>query len=154
MLKRGGIFMAVGGAFMVLFLTSSASIPGMPPLDGDELIMFFLLIIGGVFILAVAFNRFGVDQSVPVLPNQAGQSHAEPPIGPAVGKVQITSLPSGAEILVDGKFAGCTPSEVMLVPGEHGVKVGLNGREWSRTLTISRGRITLHADLTEAAVRE
>jgi hypothetical protein len=63
--------------------------------------------------------------------------------------VHITSSPSGAEIYVDGKFVGNTPSAINIAAGEHVVKVRINGQEWSRSLQITAGEINVHADLTE-----
>jgi hypothetical protein len=62
-------------------------------------------------------------------------------------KVHITSSPSGGEIYVDGKFFGNTPSDITLIVGEHIVKVSVNGTEWSRTIQITSGEVSLHAEL-------
>jgi hypothetical protein len=63
--------------------------------------------------------------------------------------VHITSSPSGAEIFIDGKFVGNTPSDITIATGEHIVKVTSGGKEWSRTIQITAGEISVHADLTE-----
>jgi hypothetical protein len=65
----------------------------------------------------------------------------------ATAKVHITSSPTGGEIFVDGKFFGNTPSDITLTVGEHVLKVTVGGREWSRTVQITAGEITVHADL-------
>jgi hypothetical protein len=65
----------------------------------------------------------------------------------ATAKVHITSSPSGGEIYVDGKFFGNTPSDVTLTAGEHVVKITVGGREWSRTIQITAGEITVNADV-------
>jgi hypothetical protein len=61
-------------------------------------------------------------------------------------KVHITSSPSGGEIYVDGKFHGNTPSDITLPVGEHSIKVLVNGREWSRTVQITSGDISIQAE--------
>ena len=79
---------------------------------------------------------------------------AEPPLPPQAqavtipdqAKVHITSSPSDGEIYVDGKFFGNTPSDITIATGEHGVKVTFGGKEWSRTIQITSGEISLHAE--------
>jgi hypothetical protein len=63
--------------------------------------------------------------------------------------VHFKSDPEGAEILVDGKLIGTTPSELVLAVGEHTIKFVKAGfREWERTLQVSAGgRITVSAEL-------
>jgi len=54
--------------------------------------------------------------------------------------VEIKSTPAGAEITVDDKFMGSTPSSLRLAEGDHKVKLEKSGFEiWERTLTISAG---------------
>lgn len=62
-------------------------------------------------------------------------------------KVHITSTPSGGEIYVDGKFFGTTPSDVTLAAGEHIVKITIGGKEWLRSIQITAGEISIHADM-------
>jgi len=66
-------------------------------------------------------------------------------VPPGAAKVHITSVPSGGEISVDGKFFGNTPSDINLASGEHIVRVG--GKEWTRTVQITGGEIQLQAEL-------
>jgi hypothetical protein len=54
--------------------------------------------------------------------------------------VEINSTPSGAEITVDEKFMGNTPSSLRLTAGEHKIKLEKSGfKTWERTLTVSSG---------------
>jgi hypothetical protein len=55
----------------------------------------------------------------------------------------------GADINVDGKFMGSTPSTIQLSPGEHLVSVEKEGlRPWQRTMTVSAGgSVTIDATL-------
>ncbi|MBK9172854.1 MAG: trypsin-like peptidase domain-containing protein [Blastocatellia bacterium] len=53
---------------------------------------------------------------------------------------EIVSEPDGAEIFVNGKFVGSTPSRISLSPGEHEIKVIRKGfKEWVRSVTIAVG---------------
>lgn len=66
-------------------------------------------------------------------------------------RVHVTSSPSGGEIYVDGKFFGNAPSDITIPTGEHTFKVLIGGREWSRSVEITAGEITIHADVTDIA---
>ncbi len=66
---------------------------------------------------------------------------------PTGATVHITSSPSGGEIYIDGKFFGNTPSDLTLAAGEHSVRVALAGKEWSRTVQITSGQISIHAEI-------
>jgi hypothetical protein len=64
--------------------------------------------------------------------------------------VTISSTPSSADVEVDGKFVGNTPSSSALQPGEHSVRVTKKGfKTWERKLTVSGGTATLNAELEE-----
>ncbi len=63
-------------------------------------------------------------------------------------KCNFGSTPPGAEITVDGKYLGSTPSEIPLSTGTHVVIFSMPGfSQWKRELTVSPG-----AELTVAAV--
>ena len=63
-------------------------------------------------------------------------------------KLQVTSLPQGADIEVDGKFVGNTPSAIHLEPGEYTVAVKKNGYAgWERRVKVSGGNVSLVAEL-------
>lgn len=64
-------------------------------------------------------------------------------------RVHITSSPSGGEIYIDGKFFGSTPSDITLPAGQHAIKIAGGGREWSRSIEITPGEISVHADLSD-----
>src|ERR1700730_5630947 len=74
-----------------------------------------------------------------------GKVSSAPAQGIRQATVHITSSPSGGEIYVDGKFVGNTPSDITIVSGEHIVKVTSGGKEWSRSIQITSGEISLHA---------
>jgi hypothetical protein len=70
----------------------------------------------------------------------------------SVACVMFASEPPGAEIYVDGKFSGNTPSSLALAPGTHELRVAApHFKEWTRTLETSAGsqvsvRATLEAE--------
>jgi hypothetical protein len=54
--------------------------------------------------------------------------------------VLIKSSPDGADITIDGKFVGSTPSSVQLKPGEHTIMIEKAGfKSWQRTMTVTAG---------------
>jgi PEGA domain len=66
--------------------------------------------------------------------------------------VFIKSSPSGADIDVDGKFMGNTPSSLKLPPGDHKISVEKSGyQSWKRTMTVmAGGNVTLNPTLEKA----
>jgi hypothetical protein len=45
-----------------------------------------------------------------------------------------------AEVSLDGSFIGNTPATLKLKPGQHTVRVALDGyKDWSRDLTVQEG---------------
>lgn len=64
-------------------------------------------------------------------------------------QVTVKSTPDGADIMLDGKFAGSTPSTFQIKSGDHSVRVELSGFvPWEKSLTITAGgQITLNANL-------
>ena len=67
----------------------------------------------------------------------------------AMSAVVIKSTPDGAEITIDGKLVGTTPSTVQLTPGEHTISIDKSGfKQWQRTITVTAGgAINLEATL-------
>jgi PEGA domain-containing protein len=64
-------------------------------------------------------------------------------------KCSFTSTPAGAEVSVDGRYVGSTPSVLTLSVGNHAVEVSLPGfAPWKRDLTVSTGsELTVNAVL-------
>lgn len=63
-------------------------------------------------------------------------------------KLAVSSTPAGADIEIDGAFAGSTPSSLSLSTGEHTVAVRKNGyKAWERKIKITGGNINLTAEL-------
>ncbi len=65
------------------------------------------------------------------------------------GTVRISSEPDGADISVDGKFVGTTPSTLRLAAGPHDIELKAAGRQpWRRTLDVLKDSdISLKASL-------
>ena len=70
----------------------------------------------------------------------------------ASSSVVVKSTPDGADITVDGKYVGSTPSTLKLAPGDHMISVEKPGfKSWRRTVTLASGsEITLDATLEKA----
>ncbi len=63
--------------------------------------------------------------------------------------IELKSSPDSADITVDGKYVGSTPSTLKLAPGEHVVALEKAGfKTWQRTVTVGPGgSITINASL-------
>jgi hypothetical protein len=76
-----------------------------------------------------------VQSSTDATPAQNGNG-----LGAAFSTVEIKSTPGGAEITVDEKFMGSTPSSLRLAVGDHKIRLGKSGfKTWERTMTVSAG---------------
>jgi hypothetical protein len=86
------------------------------------------------------FNKAGTSES------GTAKSEADS-TGPS--SVLVKSTPEGAEITVDDKFLGTTPSTVHLTPGEHKIVISKAGfKAWERTMTINaNGSVNLDVTL-------
>ena len=90
----------------------------------------------------------GNEQAAPALP-EAQAEQAPFFTDPEFSSVTIKSIPFGAEISIDGKFVGNTPSTLRLKSGDHKISVKQPGYVlWERTITLSAGgNITVNATL-------
>jgi hypothetical protein len=66
-----------------------------------------------------------------------------------LSSVIVKSTPDGADITVDDKFLGTTPSTVQLTPGEHRIVIMKAGfKPWERTMTVNpNGSVNLDVSL-------
>ena len=56
------------------------------------------------------------------------------------GTITFRSEPDGADITIDGKFVGTTPSSLQLTAGEHSITIEkAHFSPWKRTMTIAAG---------------
>jgi hypothetical protein len=82
-----------------------------------------------------------------VVPGAASQANADTGI-------EITSLPTGAEVELDGSFIGNTPSTIGVSPGDHTISVKKKGyKTWERKIKVSSGKVNVYAEL-EAEVSQ
>lgn len=89
--------------------------------------------------------NFGAAQPEPV----AGPAS----VPPAQASLIIDSIPSGADIEIDGAFVGNTPSTLPVAPGSHQIAVKKKGfTDWTKTLNITGGTVHLNAGLEVGAV--
>src|SRR5271157_1581707 len=82
----------------------------------------------------------------PIHPRAVPASSNETESRTEIGSVSVKSDPEGAEIYVDGKVVGQTPSTIPLAAGPHNVVVKSPGRKvWQRDLNVTKeSQLTLH----------
>jgi hypothetical protein len=62
--------------------------------------------------------------------------------------IDITSVPSGADVELDGSFMGNTPSAIGLSQGDHAITVKKKGyKTWQRKIKVSSGKVNVFAEL-------
>ena len=66
-----------------------------------------------------------------------------------ISSIVVSSNPDFADITVDAKFLGTTPSTIRLAPGDHSVTIEKSGfKAWQRIMTVTAGgSITLEVTL-------
>jgi serine protease Do len=76
-------------------------------------------------------------------------------VAEGAGKIHITSLPASADVYVDGKFIGNSPSVLALSTGPHHIVVKMEGyKDWERTVEVMKDSdLSLNAALTPAAIQ-
>jgi len=100
---------------------------------------------------AAASNKPEVAESAPA---NAGGSVSNRPgacVPTSASCTAFVSEPAGADIYVDGKFVGSTPSTLALAPGSHEIRIEANKfKPWTRTLESTAGStVTVHAALSK-----
>jgi len=67
-------------------------------------------------------------------------------------KCSFSSTPAGAEVTLDGRYVGSTPSVLGLTTGNHVVVISMAGfQQWKRDLTVAPGsELTVNAVLQKA----
>ena len=64
--------------------------------------------------------------------------------------IEVKSVPEGADIELDGSYAGNTPSTETIAAGEHIVKLSKAGyKVWERKIKITPGQVTISAELQQ-----
>jgi len=91
----------------------------------------------------------GGDEKAP--DKNAAETKAAPStaVEAAKGTVNVSSVPGGADLLVDGDFIGNCPASLKLAPGKHTITARLSGhKDWSRVITVQSGsEVQLTANL-------
>jgi hypothetical protein len=83
--------------------------------------------------------RLDIAKFQPKMPDVPEAAASPSPIVTSA-KLQLDSDPSGADIQMDGSFAGNTPSDVQVSEGSHTITVKKAGfKDWERTLKVSSG---------------
>jgi hypothetical protein len=104
----------------------------------------------GTEITAYVAGNIPLEKSKFDLTAQSGTTSQGAALTPSQTAISITSIPPGADLEVDGKFVGNTPSSMNLTSGDHSIKVTKKGyKTWERSLTASGGNVNLNADLEE-----
>jgi hypothetical protein len=66
----------------------------------------------------------------------------------SMSTLQVDSSVPGADIEIDGAFAGNTPSTLSVTPGQHTIAVKKKGyTDWTRTMSVSGTAVHLNAEL-------
>jgi hypothetical protein len=61
----------------------------------------------------------------------------------ALSSIEVKSTPDAADITVDDKYMGSTPSTLRISPGDHRIKIEKSGfNAWEKTLTVTAGAST------------
>ena len=85
--------------------------------------------------------KFGGSAAQTSVQSQKAGPEASQPVGEP-STVVVKSMPDGADVTVDGKYMGSTPSTLRLAPGDHSVLIEKSGfKAWQRTMTMGAGGI-------------
>jgi hypothetical protein len=102
----------------------------------------------GTEITAYVNGDMNLDLAKFTLPVPSSPPAAAPSSAPAVNTspsaetiaVPVASIPDGADITVDQKFMGSTPSTLRLTPGDHTISIEKSGfKPWQKTITLTAG---------------
>lgn len=104
--------------------------------------------INGHFRLDIAkFQQATPAATQPRVASAVSSSSAETQTSSAA-QIEITSIPNGAEVELDGAFVGNTPTTVGASPGDHDIVVKNSGfKVWHRKITVTSGKVMLMAEL-------
>jgi hypothetical protein len=79
--------------------------------------------------------------------NSPATGSAEP-VSVTTALLDISSTPAGADIEVDGKFVGSTPSSISVPAGDHDIVVKKTGfSSWNKKVSVTSGHVSLSAEL-------
>jgi hypothetical protein len=83
----------------------------------------------------------------------ASSASASPAATPSSARLSIASVPDGADIEIDGSFAGNTPSDLEVPEGERSIVVKKSGyKTWERKMKVVAGSsIHVNAEMDKSA---
>jgi hypothetical protein len=82
----------------------------------------------------------GLPSKVPEPPGQTQTPPVRPTAAAESTTLAVKSTPDGADITVDGKYKGSTPSSLRVQAGDHSVSVEKSGfKKWQRTVSVDAG---------------
>ncbi len=91
-------------------------------------------------------TTFAVLSSADVSAEKAQRSEKASAVDKTV--IKVSSTPGGADIELDGSFVGQTPSSVLVLPGDHSIRITKTGyKQWERKIKTSGGEVTMFAEL-------
>ena len=123
--------------------------------DGDSIVSHSTMSLGGsVDDACKAINKDWPEKGMARAAAAAAPAAVASPVAAQMrapelaAKLDVSSTPAGADIEIDGAFAGSTPSSLSLSTGDHTVAVKKNGyKAWERKIKITGGSINLAAEL-------
>jgi len=86
------------------------------------------------------FVPVGVKTDVAKQPEETAKTSDKSATEQPKGSVNVTSNPTGADVLLDGDFVGNSPAVLKPNPGKHTITVKMSGfKEWTREITVQAG---------------
>ena len=98
------------------------------------------------------FVPVGVKSEISNHPDEESAANTKPSAAESKGTVNVSSNPTGADVLLDGNFVGNTPASLKIAGGKHTITVKMTGdKDWSREITVESGsEVQLAATLEKA----
>ncbi len=104
-----------------------------------------------------SLNRFGAPAPVTIMVTgiqTLGRECGEPfefTASPESGaRLEVSSVPAGADIEIDGRFVGQTTSVVGIAPGQHRLLVKKQDyKPWEKDIEVTSGQVKVNAELVK-----
>ena len=130
-----GLFLKGKKHYMTLSFDDGANLVGAVEFKLDKKnyrgVMRAVEQVSGVYLV---FDKEGIKDEKETVASKSGAAETE------VAVIEISSNPEGAEIEIDGAFAGTTPRTKKLGPGEYKIKIIMNGyKSWERKIRVEAG---------------
>jgi len=99
------------------------------------------LFVGGRKLWTAASTTIASRTARAASPSSAANGRGNVPAVPKTGTIHVVSTPSGARVLVDGKFRGSTPTSIEdVAPGKHEVAIESDAGSVRRSVAITAGQ--------------